>query len=166
MPPPGMGINWRIKEPNADPLPQCTLSTAACLQAQKFGREDKDASQSSQEELQSKQSGGSERYCVGGGPWELWDGVDLGPEFLPLAYMPQCAPVTNSLDGLAEFVCVHVCACAHMHRQTKTEVGGTAAVFGGTLWPQHHCGARALSSSLNWMQPRVSLVMGQGWIVC
>lgn len=61
-----MGVNWRIKEPDADPLPQCTFSTAACLQAQKFGREDKDASQSSQEELQSKQSGVSERYCV----WE------------------------------------------------------------------------------------------------
>uniref|UniRef100_A0A4W2BUW5 Centrosomal protein of 164 kDa n=1 Tax=Bos indicus x Bos taurus TaxID=30522 RepID=A0A4W2BUW5_BOBOX len=46
------------------PPPQCALSTATCLQAQRLGREDKDASQSSQEELQSKQSGGSERYRV------------------------------------------------------------------------------------------------------
>lgn len=33
-----------------------------------------------------------EVLCVGGGPWGLWYGVDLGPEFLPLVYVSQCAP--------------------------------------------------------------------------
>lgn len=72
--------------------PKYTLSTATCLQAQRLGREDKDASQSSQDELQSKKSRGSERYSA----WEAtlrdfgmtWTWV----EFLALVYVPQCAP--------------------------------------------------------------------------
>ena len=106
-----------------------------------------------------------EVLCVGGGPWGLWDGVDLGPEFLPLVCVSQSVcSCLKAGDELTGWPC-RVCVCVRV-TQTKTEVGGTAAAFGGTLCPQHRCGARALSSSPDWLQPRVSLVMGQGWIVC
>ena len=102
---------------------------------------------------------------MGGGPWGLWDGVDLGPEFLPLVCVSQSVcSCLKAGDELTGWPC-RVCVCVRV-TQTKTEVGGTAAAFGGTLCPQHRCGARALSSSPDWLQPRVSLVMGQGWIVC
>ena len=64
-------------------------------------------------------------------------------------------------------VCVCARVCGRAHAQANQDRSGRYCC---RVWwdfvAQHHCGARALSSSLNWMQPRVSLVMGQGWIVC
>lgn len=61
-------------------------------------------------------------------------------------------------DELTGWPC-RVCVCVRV-TQTKTEVGGTAAAFGGTLCPQHRCGARALSSSPDW----VNLVCPWSWV--
>ncbi|KAM9768528.1 centrosomal protein of 164 kDa isoform 5-T5 [Dama dama] len=55
------GFRSQISERLLDVDVHSSVLGGARWEAQRFGREDKDASQSSQEELQSKQSGGSER---------------------------------------------------------------------------------------------------------
>ncbi|MXQ81535.1 hypothetical protein E5288_WYG006048 [Bos mutus] len=57
----GFGFRSQISERLLDMDVHSSVLDGARWEAQRLGREDKDASQSSQEELQSKQSGGSER---------------------------------------------------------------------------------------------------------
>lgn len=122
---PGARVGWRIKAPKRRPL-QYAPSSAPCLQAQRLGREDEDGSQSSQDELQSKQSRGSERYSTWGTFGDLRDGVDLGriPCFGAPGSARSCLKADGELTGWPCTVCV--CARPRVHEHTLgfcTETG-------------------------------------------